>query len=213
MRYRAILYDIDGTLLDTYEMNTASLSAVLVEAGYAAPSLDDLKRYYTMPGMDTLLELNVDNPEALYARWVERANTYASIPFDAIESLFETAKKLGLKQGVVSSKMRKQYGIDVVARGWDRYFEVSILKDDTQRHKPHPEPLLKACAALNVDPSQVVYVGDALNDYLASRAAGMDFIYASWGSLSGEGIEKPTQQCATVDEARQWLLSLGDAQD
>lgn len=213
MKYRAILYDIDGTLLDTYEMNTASLSSVLVEAGYAAPSDDDLKRYYTMPGMDTLLELNVDDPEALYARWVERANTYTSIPFEEIESLFEVAQHLGLKQGVVSSKMRKQYGIDVVARGWDRYFEVSILKDDTQHHKPHPEPLLKACTNLGLNPSEVVYVGDALNDYLACQAAGMDFMYARWGSFSSDGIVRPNYQSDTVSECREWLRSLRDTQD
>ena len=211
--YKAILYDLDGTLLDTYEMNTASLARILVEAGYPKPTEIELKRYYAMPGMAIMLELKAPNPDALYARWVEVANTYSSYVFEGVEQLLKTGKELGYLQGIVSSKMRRQYGIDFVSRGLADSIDVAILKDDTELHKPHPEPLLKACAELKIKPHEAIYLGDAITDYLACKAAGMDFGYARWGSVNAEGIETPQYSFKTVQDVIDWLKLLGHALD
>lgn len=94
-------------------------------------------------------------------------------------------------QAVVSAKTAKQYEIDFVDKGLDKFMDVAILADDTTKHKPDPEPLLECIKRLNIEVSEAIYIGDALSDYQASRNAGMAFGYAKWGSVSSEGIDHP----------------------
>lgn len=68
----------------------------------------------------------------------------------------------------------------------------AILADDTNKHKPDPEPLLECLKRIAVKPEDAIYIGDALSDYQASFYAGMDFGYAKWGSVSDIGINEPT---------------------
>ncbi len=206
--YRAIVYDLDGTLLDTYEMNTFSLLRVLHEEGLTTFTEADLKPFFAMAGLDVMYHLKLKEPEHAYARWVEYANHYQAHVFTGVEELLKKTKELGYLQGIVSSKMRKQYEIDFVSKGLANWIDASILKDDTQNHKPHPEPLFKVCELLNVQPSDAIYVGDAVTDYVATQAAGMDFAYARWGSMGGEGIEKPLAVLDSVDELTTWINSL-----
>ena len=68
---------------------------------------------------------------------------------------------------------------------------VAILAEHTDKHKPHPAPLLKYLEQLKADVDDAIYIGDTLSDYEAAENAGMDFGYAKWGSVSEEGILKP----------------------
>lgn len=95
-------------------------------------------------------------------------------------------------QAIVSSKTVKQYQIDVVEKGIDKYMKIAILADDTLKHKPDPEPLLKCLKEIGLEPGEVIYIGDSLSDYQAANSAGVDFGYATWGSVSSEGIYGPT---------------------
>jgi N-acetyl-D-muramate 6-phosphate phosphatase len=206
--YKAIVYDLDGTLLDTYEMNTFSLLKVLHEEGFTHLNEEDLKPFFAMAGLDVMYLLKIKEPHQAYARWVEYANHYQAHPFNGVEDVLKLGKTKGFLQGIVSSKMRKQYQIDFVAKGLDRWIDASILKDDAQKLKPHPEPLLKVCQQLNIKPEEAIYVGDAITDYQATQAAGMDFAYATWGSMGGEGIEKPTVVVNSPKELLIWMESL-----
>ena len=93
-----------------------------------------------------------------------------------------------LRFSVVSSKNKKQYDIDVVSLGLDDYMEVVVLEDDTSKHKPDPEPLLLCMERLGLNKEDVIYIGDAYSDLLASRNAGIDFAYATWGSVESKDM-------------------------
>ena len=62
--------------------------------------------------------------------------------------------------------------------------KTAVLANDTVKHKPDPEPLLECLKRLSLQPEDVIYIGDAHSDYLASKNAGIDFGYAKWGSVS-----------------------------
>lgn len=112
--------------------------------------------------------------------------------FENIDIVLKTVHDKHIRQAIVSAKQRKQYEIDFVSKGLDKYIEVAILADDTNSHKPDPEPIYLCLEKLGLSKKDVIYVGDAYSDYLVCQNAGIDFAYAKWGSVSQEGIDKPT---------------------
>ena len=189
-KYKAVIYDIDGTLLDTLKMNMYPLIKIIKEETGEDWTFEQVLKFAPYPGMKVMEELGVENKEKTYARWVKYVNDYeeGATLFKGFEQVLETFKKEKMKQAVVSSKKRKQYEIDIVSQGIDKYMDVVILEDDTHFHKPHPEPLLKCLEKLNLKSEEVIYVGDAYSDYEASKNAHVDFAFAKWGSVETQEI-------------------------
>ena len=192
-KYKAIIYDIDGTVLNTLNMNMYPLIKIIKEETGEDWTFEDVLKFAPYPGMKVMEELQVKDKEKTYARWVQYVNEYeeGATLYDGFEDVFK-AFDGKIIQAVVSAKTTKQYQIDFVDKGLDQYMQVAILADDTDKHKPDPEPLFECLKRINVKPSEAIYIGDALSDYLASQNAHMDFGYAKWGSVSSKGIDEPT---------------------
>ena len=192
-KYKAIIYDIDGTILNTLNMNMYPLIKIIKEETGEDWTFEDVLKFAPYPGMKVMEELQVKDKEKTYARWVQYVNEYeeGATLYDGFEDVFK-AFDGKIIQAVVSAKTTKQYQIDFVDKGLDQYMQVAILADDTDKHKPDPEPLFECLKRINVKPSEAIYIGDALSDYLASQNAHMDFGYAKWGSVSSKGIDEPT---------------------
>lgn len=188
--YKAIIYDIDGTLLDTLKMNMIPLQRIIKEELQEDWSYEDVLKFASYPGMKVMEELHIKDKEKTYARWVQYVNEYegGATPYPHVETVLQTLHQKGIRQAVVSAKLRKQYDIDFVSRGLDQYIEVEVLADDTDKHKPDPEPIELCLKKLNLAKEDVIYVGDALSDYQVCVNAGIDFAYAKWGSVSSAGI-------------------------
>ena len=150
-KYKAIIYDIDGTLLNTLNMNMYPLMKIIKEETGEDWTFEQVLKFAPYPGMKVMEELGVKDKEKTYARWVQYVNDYedGATLFEGFEEVLEKFKEKGLQQAIVSSKLREQYEIDVVSKGIDRYMSAVILEDDTTHHKPHPEPLLKCIEKLN----------------------------------------------------------------
>lgn len=192
-KYEAILYDIDGTLLNTLNMNMIPLIRIIKEELNEDWSYEEVLRFVPYPGMKVMEELKVKDKEKVYSRWVKYVNEYeegASI-YENIDYVLEEFYGK-VKQAVVSAKTKKQYEIDFVSKGLDKYMEAKVLADDTERHKPDPQPINKCLEILGVAKEKAIFIGDSLSDYKAAINAGVDFGYATWGSVSSEGIENPT---------------------
>lgn len=185
-QYKAIIYDIDGTLLNTLDMNMYPLMRIIKEEKGEDWTFEQVLRFASQPGMKTLADLGIRDIDTVYARWVSYVNSYGdgAVPFDGVAELLEQVRALGIRQAVVSAKRIKQYGIDMGRPGFDRYMEAAVLFDDTTKHKPDPEPLNECLRRLGLRTADALYVGDARSDLQASRNAGMDFAYAAWGSHS-----------------------------
>ena len=191
--YKAILYDIDGTLLNTLNMNMYPLIQIIKEELNEDWTFEEVLRFVPYPGMKVLEELGIQNREEVYERWVRYVNEYEerAILYDGFEEVLESFKRAGMIQAIVTSKTEKLYQEDVVSQGIDAYMDTAALANDTKKHKPDPEPLLECLRRLDLSPEDAIYIGDSLSDYQAARNASMDFGYAVWGSVCGDGIDNP----------------------
>lgn len=193
-KYKAIIYDIDGTVLNTLNMNMYPLMKIIKEETGEDWSFEDVLKFAAYPGMKVMEELQIKDKEKTYARWVKYVNEYeeGATLYDGFNEVFEKFKQANFIQAVVSAKTKEQYEIDVVSKGIDKYMEAAILANDTKKHKPDPEPLLECLKRLKLTSDEAIYIGDALSDYIAAKNAKMDFGYAKWGSVSDAGIDEPT---------------------
>ena len=192
-KYKCVIYDIDGTLLNTLNMNMYPLIRIIKEEKNEDWTFEQVLKFVSYPGIKTLEELGIENVEKTYARWVKYVNEYehGAKVYEGFETVFEKFDGK-IIQAIVSSKMVAQYQIDVVEKGIDKYFKVAILADDTTKHKPDPEPIYKCLDKISIKPEEAIFIGDSINDYLAAKNAGVDFGYATWGSVSNDGIDDPT---------------------
>lgn len=188
MTTKAIIFDIDGTILDTFAQNIYPLIQIVKEVKGLDKTYDELVHYTALPGHDVLKDLGIDHEH--YKRWVQYVNDYPHVPEifegfrDVIETLYERAFPLGL----VSSKRRPQYDIDFGQHDLKKYFKHTVMATDTDKHKPHPQPLLTCLEMLGVEAKDSIYVGDSLFDYQCAKAAGAKFALATWGNISREGM-------------------------
>lgn len=195
-RYKAVIYDIDGTLLNTFDMNMYPLIQIIQEELGETWTLDQVRPFYAQPGLKTMKDLGIQDIDKTYARWVAYVNTYktGATPFGGIVGMLERFQVDGIRQAVVSSKMRGQYEIDVVNQGLASYMETAVLEEDTEKHKPDPEPILECLRRMKLDPRDVIYIGDAESDLIAAQRAGVDFGLACWGNCTFSGAEKANFQ-------------------
>ena len=184
MKYKAVIYDLDGTLLDTIAMNMYPLMRVIEEVKGEKKTYDEVKNYFGMSGKQTLDALGIDY-DKYYSLWVQYVNEYeqGAVPFDGVMELLKEVEKLGLMQAVVSSKTYKQYDIDV-KEDMNSYFKTKVLIEDTLLHKPNKEPMVECLKRLNIEPSEALYVGDTLGDRTCCKASGVDFVWANWMELN-----------------------------
>lgn len=193
MKYDAIIYDLDGTVLNTFDMNIYPLMKIVKEELGLDMSYDDLTPYTAIPGPKSLEILGIEDIPNVYERWVKYVNEYkggATIYYNFDEIIHNLHGKV--IQAVVSSKKRQQYYIDINGKNLHSYFSAVVLLEDTKKHKPDAEPLLHCAKKLGIDPDKCLYVGDSLSDFDSAKNAGMDFAFASWASFKPEAIVDPT---------------------
>ena len=192
-RYKAIIYDIDGTLLNTLDQNMYPLMRIIKEELDEDWTFDQVVRFNAQPGMTTLAQLGIKDIDTVYARWVRYVNEYGpgAQPYDGVSQLLDRVRERGIIQAIASSKRRKQYGIDMGRNGFDGYMAAAVLCEDTPNHKPDPEPLNECLRRLGLTAADALYVGDARSDLEAARNAGMAFAYAKWGSYAQVDPEEP----------------------
>ncbi len=192
-KYKAVIYDIDGTLLNTLNMNMYPLIRIIKEETGEDWSLEQVLKFAAYPGMKVMEELQIKDKEKTYARWVKYVNEYeeGATLYEGFEEVLKQFHDAEIIQAIVSAKTREQYEIDVVSKGIHQYMSAAILANDTQKHKPDPEPLLECIRRLNLNAEDVIYIGDARSDYEASKNARIDFGYAKWGSTLNAGIILP----------------------
>lgn len=190
-KYKCIIFDLDKTMLDTEKMNIIPLQRLIKEELSKDISYEDLLKYMAYPGKTTLNLLGFKDIETSYNKWVKYVNEYeeGAKLYDGFEEVIKVLDENGILCGIASSKMKAQYEIDFLKTGLQKYMKSVILAEDTQNHKPHPEPLLKAVEMLDLEPKDALYIGDTLSDYKSTKAAGMDFGLAVWGAIDPNDIE------------------------
>lgn len=181
--YNCIIFDVDGTLIDTEQALIASLKQVLYEELGEVYEDGQLHFILGIPGRDALMKLEVKEIDKVDAKWNQYLQEYSHLMnvFPGIEHVLKTLHELTIPTGIVTSKTRQELIDDFVPFGLSTYVPHVICADDTLRHKPHPEPLLAFIEKYELDPAEAIYIGDTRYDMEAARGAGIDFALASWG--------------------------------
>jgi pyrophosphatase PpaX len=118
-------------------------------------------------------------------------------PYEGMRETLESLRARGLTLGVVTSKVEWAARESYERYGFGQFLSVGVFHDDTERHKPDPQPLLWAAAKGGLDVARTVYVGDSVHDMAAGRAAGMRTIAALWGpSEPGELLRAGADELA-----------------
>lgn len=189
-KYDYVIFDIDGTLIDTEKAVISSLQKMLQTDYNREVSSSDLQFVLGIPGASALPQLGITDILVANERWnYFMKDFYSSIKvFDGITDLLNSLQKQGIVQGVVTSKTLEEYQQDFVPFGLTQYLLHRVCADDTEKHKPNPDPLLKFLEISHASPETSIYIGDTIYDYECARDAGVDFGLALWGCKQHELI-------------------------
>lgn len=174
-RIRAVLFDLDGTLLDTKEAIIASLVYTAEKFTGRKLGVCEIQALFGLTLSDQMKMLCPERAEEMvkaYVRHNLRQHRRTVKVFPGVSHTLQTLRDLGCSLAVVTSKRRRSAMFGLRLFSLDRYFDALVCAEDVENHKPHPEPVLKALALLGVAPAQSVTVGDSVYDIQAGRAAG-----------------------------------------
>lgn len=185
-----IIFDVDGTLLDTEHAVLNSLQDTIVELKGEKLELPELSFALGIPGEVALKRVGGIDVEAGNNLWNNNLSTYSHTLklFDNIEAIIKELKSKGYKLGIITSKTREEYLNDFVPFGLDRYFDTVICVDDSTHPKPHPDPILKYLEVSRTKREEVIYIGDTAYDMQCALGAGVTFGLALWGCHSLKNI-------------------------
>ncbi len=188
---QAVLFDLDGTLIDSAPDLGAAADKMRTDRGL--PSLP-LARYRPMAGsgargmLGIAFDMQPDHvdydamKEEFFVNY-ERCMTQQTFAFDGVEALIQSLVARKLPWGVVTNKSARF--TEPLTRAMPLFASAgTVISGDTTPHaKPHPEPLFEAARRLNVRPQRCIYVGDDHRDIVAGKAAGMGTVAATYGYL------------------------------
>jgi len=195
---KAILFDLDGTLIDSAPDLGAAADKMRTDRGL--PSLP-LEKYRPMAGAGARGMLGIafgmtpDHPEFAamreeFFRNYESCMTERTYVFEGVKQLIDSLVEREVAWGVVTNKSMRFAG--PLTKGMPLFSTArTVVGGDTTPHaKPHPAPLLEAARQLKVAPAQCVYVGDDMRDMLAGKAAGMGTVAATYGYLGSTDVKE-----------------------
>lgn len=211
----AVLFDLDGTLLDSAPDLAAAANALRAVRSLKALPLQHYRPFVGTGARGMLrLALDVDEHhqdfqhlrEEFFQAYEQNMGTHAQL-FEGVEALLQALDHRHLPWGIVTNKIARfahpiTQACPVLSRA-----QILVCGDTTAHAKPHPAPLLAAAQALGVPPAACIYVGDDERDMQAARAAGMGAIAASYG-YTGDALHVQEWQPDAILNAPNDLLQL-----
>lgn len=216
MKYELVVFDWDGTLMDSTRMIARSLQQACRDVGVPAPSEADALFVIGLNLADTFARvapgLDADGQRALAERYRHHflANEAEAILYDGVPEMLADLHGAGRRLAVATGKARR--GLDRVLQqtGLGRWFEATRCADEGFA-KPHPGMLLMLLDLTGVDPANAVMVGDTTHDLELAANAGVDAVAVDYGAHPASLLEtRPAvARCASVPELHRWLATNG----
>jgi pyrophosphatase PpaX len=205
----ALLFDLDGTLIDSI-----GLLLVSMEHAFTGHPRVPTRAQWTA-GIGTPLRTQLAewcDDDAQVEALVERYREFQGLHLEGLTTLYPGVRELldwaraqGHTTGIVTSKGRGMTERSLQHVGIVGHFDTIVTYEDTDRHKPGPEPVRLALARLGADPSRAIFVGDSPHDMHAGRAAGVTTAAALWGPFNRAELSPAAPDW--------WLTRIGELQD
>ena len=203
-RYSTLLFDLDGTVLDTKDLILASFHYACDRVmGCRLPD-EQLLELVGIPLTEQMARLAPDCADELVVEYREHnamaheqyIKCFPSMP-ETIQFFYDAGWPLCIVTSKLGSSARQ--GLD--SFDLTKYFRFVVGSDETERHKPDPEPLLFAANLMGAEPTECIYIGDSPYDMQAARAAGMLAVGAAWGMFQPETLIEAGAQLLVYDNA------------
>lgn len=192
MKYKYILFDLDGTLIDTNNLIIDSFRYTYkTHLGLEVPK-EEIVKYFGEPLIITLRRYSEEKAEEMFNTYI----TYNEAKHDNsvslcknIDILLKELKNIGCILAVVTSKRRKLAERGLELFDIKKYFDVIVTLEDTELHKPNPAPVLKALEMMNAKPEDALMVGDSTYDIHCAHGAGVKAVLVKWSIAEGHQEE------------------------
>ena len=206
MPYPNVLFDLDGTLIDSGAIILASFkhaTRTVLEREIPETELGALvggsNIYDQMRAID---DAHADELVRVYREHNEPLHDELEV-FAGIEHVLAELKREGRRLGIVTAKRRKTVELAFAVLPLEPYFDVVVTSDMTERHKPDPAPVHAALELLNAQPAETAFVGDSPFDIGAGKAAGVFTVAVAWGNI--HPVEALAEADALVKTPQQLL--------
>jgi phosphoglycolate phosphatase len=215
MRYKAVLFDMDGTVLDTLGDLANAVNHVLGEFGMPLHSRAEIATYlgngagwliaHAVPeGTDEALVREVLR---VYQPWYDAHCAILTAPYPGIPEMMARLREAGVRQAVISNKQDSAVKL-LAAQHFPGLLETAVGESATVRRKPNPDAVLAALKHMGVAREDAVYVGDTEVDIETAKNAGLDCAVVGWGFRTEEELHAAGagRIFRTADELCRWLL-------
>lgn len=207
-RLEGLLFDADGTLIDTHDIILASMRHTVNDLYGFDYTDEDLMHGVGTPLLDQMVALangDMQKAESLvtdYRKHNDSIHDSGIKAFPGVKDALERLQHAGYRMGVITSKRHFMAERGLELTGILKFFEFVIGSDDWPEHKPEPGPILHGCELMDIPTKDCAYIGDSPYDIQAGKAAGCTTYAALWGMFSEEALraEKPDHCCSSMEE-------------
>jgi pyrophosphatase PpaX len=206
MRFPVVLFDLDGTVIDSGAIILASMRHAAETVLGSAPTDAELMASVGGPGLEAQMHAldpaRVDQLVRVYRAHNEPLHDELEA-CAGMDDVLVRLKDEGRRLGIVTAKRRATVDLAFARVPVGHLFDVVVGGDETERHKPDPQPLLLALERLGADPDETAYVGDSPFDVRAAKAGGLHAIAVTWGKIHAREVLEPEEPDAIVDSAEE----------
>ena len=204
----AVLFDLDGTLVDSYRLYLESYRRAVSPVLGRTPSHEEIaarspsaeRRFLA----DWIGEERLDEcHDALCRHYSELQGALGDGPYEGVREMLAALAAAGYPLGIVTGKGRRLWQVTEAVFA-PQLFGVVVTEDDVRAAKPDPEGLIAAAEALRIAPARIVYVGDSVADLAAGRAAGMSVGAALWAKT--DPMDRDGFLAAIAEHAPDWIF-------
>jgi pyrophosphatase PpaX len=193
MNINTILFDLDGTLIDTNELIIQSFLHTLEKYYPNQYKREDVLAFIGPPLYDTFVAMDKERVQEMidtYRAFNHEKHDELVKEYETVYETVETLHEKGFKLGIVTTKVRSTVLMGLKLTKLDRFFDCIVALDDVERAKPDPEPIFKALSILESSPQETIMVGDNYHDILAGKNAGTKTAGVAWTIKGREYLEQ-----------------------
>ncbi len=191
-----VLFDFDGTIMNTNDVVIKSWQHTFRTVEGKERPVETILRTFGEPLYTTMArvlpQVSVEEGVAIYRSFMREHYTEMIYPFPGMPDLVRRLKENGYKTGLVTSRVGETTVQGLSQYGMLPHMDCLVTCDDTDKHKPDPEPVLIALRRLSADPGEAIMLGDSMFDILCARNAGVRAVLVGWQmAVSQEEIQGP----------------------